>query len=171
MLKPITLSAVKLAALLDIEVNNETTTLGVKTILRQLGVEAVQSDVSYLLSTAADQLPLNCTSAGSYNTYTLPDPSAVASPSIAMDTSSSASKVSVNVPQRSALSYIKRDDTIVAGSDDPSTLKADDWIVSAVTLNDSKNIYFDGSYTRDDVRFAFSKLRNVNYVDTRASRN
>lgn len=163
MLKPITLTALKLAALLHIEINGSTTSLDVKNILRANGVSANQQDVSELLIAAKDQLPLSSTTNGMYNVYSLPDPDDV----VAANSITAPNPTNVSF----ALSYIKRDGTNVVGTDDPSTLKNNDWIVSGNTLNDDKNIYFDGSYTRDEVRFAFAKLRNVEYHETRAKRN
>lgn len=73
----VTLLAVKHAALLLIETNNQTTTLEVKGLLRDLGYFAEQDEISKFMEDAAQELPLTFIP-GPFRTFTLPPVAAVA---------------------------------------------------------------------------------------------
>lgn len=170
MLKTISLTAVKLAALLDIELNGSTTTLNVKMILREQNVDARQQKVSELMEQAAAELPLEFNTNGLHRTYTLPEPQNVAS-----DADTDDEEVEIGRPvvggSSNRPSYTKRDGTVVAGFKNASELSLDDWIVC---LNDSDDdfdtIYFDSTYTRDEVRQAYANISGSKFWDVRARR-
>lgn len=62
-------------------------------------------------------------------------------------------------------SYTKRDGTVITEID---LVGGDDWAVSYAGSNAYH--YFDGKHTRDDVRLALSRIKNLDIVDVRARR-
>ena len=62
-------------------------------------------------------------------------------------------------------SYTKRDGTVITEID---IVGPDDWAVYSNFGN--SHHYFDGKHTRDDVRLAFSRIKQLDIVDVRARR-
>lgn len=177
MQKQLSLSAVKYAALLLIESNEQTTTLEVKGLLRDLGYFATQEVVSDLLNQAADELPLEYNTNGMFRSYTLPSPATIASASsededededeIADPNTATSSNVVSQSTRSSIVSYTRRDGRVIIGSHSKIAAKDHDWVVNAQS---QPNVYFGGSLSRDDVRCAYTNIMNVDFCDTRASR-
>lgn len=163
-MKTISLTAVKLAALLNIELNGYTTSLDVKNLLREQDVFATQDQVSDLLKQAADELPLDTVSNGVYNTYRLPDPAVVASDD------SIPSATTINAPKQS-FTYTTQLGLDVIGHNNVLQLNDRDWIVTvAHSGSDTDNLYFDSRFTRDQVRQAYAHIKDVKFHDVRARR-
>lgn len=68
------------AVLLLLQINNSTTTLEVKLLLRDLGVQATQDTISALVKELAEELPLTFINDNGYRKYSIPAPAAIAAP-------------------------------------------------------------------------------------------
>lgn len=161
-------TAVKLAALLLIEINESTTTLDVKNLLRDNNVHATQDQVSDLMEQAANELPLDFTTNGVYRTYTLPDPQTVASniPATPQQMASPSTKPSVNVK------YTMKSGKVIGGTRDSDWLEDGDWIVThSDSTSDDDTIYFSQTFTRDEVRQAYSKITGQDFWNVRARKH
>lgn len=168
MYTPISSTAVKLAALLLIEINESTTTLDVKNLLRDQNVQANQDQVSALMEQAADELPLEFTTNGVYRTYTLPEPQQVVSSNNTPATPQQMATPSSNVN----VCYQMKNGKRIGGTRDSNFLDEGDWIVThSDSTTDQDTIYFSQSFTRDEVRQAYSKVTGINFWNVRARKH
>lgn len=162
--KSLTLASIKHATLLLIEANEKTTTLEVKGVLRDLGYEANQMDVSDLMSQAADELPLEFDNNGQFRTYRLPTPASVIAAATPVNPSS---PVVSSAPANNIVSYTKRNGTVLVGTRSSLAAKTNDWKVETAS---NGALYFDGGLTRDEVRQAYAGINGVDFHNTRSSR-
>lgn len=163
-MKTIDAAAVKLAALQLIHRNDQTTTLEVKGLLRDLGYGAFQSDVSRLMDQVAEELPLISEPNGQFRTFKLPTPSQAA----AVQTASTQTITTVpSSPQTTMIQYISRNGYVVEGSD--KAVESTDWVVSSTLIDDVA--YFSDENTRDQVRQAFANYYGVPFYTTRSRMN
>jgi hypothetical protein len=135
--------------------NSDITTLDIKKEARNRGFFAKQSDVSMMTQELIreDRLEVKGDN-GTFRFYNLP----VNAPA----TASSITTAGVTVK--------KHDGTLLnINSIAPTSATTGDW--EATDSNGTSAIFFNGvSFTRDEVRCAFSKMTGAAYVDTRAKR-
>lgn len=156
-MKTLDTAAVRLAAMQLIHANQQTTTLEVKGILRDLGYRAFQQEVSDLMDQVAQDLPLSVSTNGSYRIFSLPTPAAAT----ATQNTSSMSRPST------MFQYITRTGYVVEGSD--QAVEDTDWVVTSTDVSDVA--YFSDENTRDQVRQAFAHQYGVHFHTTRARVN
>lgn len=151
-----------------IEDNGSTTTLDIKNELRNRGFFAKQADVSEFMLQVADEEGWNFSYNGVHRVYTMDDGS--------MSNQLKNAGKSANAPaggsnifnvynnQTATDSYTKRDGTIIEAIDEDDA-EAGDYRVFSVS--DSRELYFKGGWSRSEVRFAFAKITDTDYADTR----
>lgn len=140
-----------------------TTTLEVKTELRNRGYWATQSEVSDLMVIANDQQNWGFsnktnTQGNAYRVYVLSDPTTI--PASVSNVSSTSPSVNIN-----ASIYTMRNGTSINSIAAPVI---GDWKVSSVVKNNE--MYFPGNYTRAQVRNAYRGVYGVAIQDTRSKR-
>ena len=167
-LKPLNLTCVKLASLLLIEANESTTSLDVKNHLRSIGYKANQTELAKLLLQASSELPLTNKSNGTFNTYSLPTPDAVVDDVVDdVEDDDTLSNIVKSPNKLQFKAYTKRSGKRVVGRE--TRIETDDWVVHSVNGSYDK-LFFNTTYSRDEVRQAFANLNGVDFQSTRASR-
>ena len=136
-----------------IEDDGYTTTLAVKRKLRENGYFAKQRQVSNFLQDLARDFILCWTFNGLYRKYTL-DPNA-----------DSIDDVVDDIPTGITIGYQKRNGKVIKDLTYADIVNESHMIVFSKLYSDV--LYFPLSYTRSEVRFAYSKLTGIPYKDTR----
>lgn len=146
---------------------NGTTTLEVKNELRNRGYWATQQEISQLLIQAYKQQDWDFTEKQNgigmtYRVYTLKDTTTIPTSVANMSAKTNSGKVVIG-----PMAYVRRNGQTISALD-KSEAETEDWEVSSVINNDV--LYFDASFSRDDVRNAYRGIVNVNKDTVRARR-
>ncbi len=182
-MRNVTLLAVKHAALLLIETNQTTTTLEVKSLLRDLNFFAEQVEISTFLDVAAQELPLTFTTpAYQHRVYTLPNVRALyagddtdGGDSIAVTVTAVASDdddlggVSQDLHDAANFRYTSRKGELVLLYDDPATIQNLGGAVTRLSTGGGRSFYFAQPIRRDLARSAHASTLQMDYNDTRSS--
>lgn len=168
--KQLTKSDVYDTAMDLIEDNGTTSTLEVKMELRNRGFFAKQADVSEFMLEIADEEKWSFTYNGVHRVYTIDTATATVTSNQSLSNQlKNANAVSQPVTQIAGFqlpSYTKRNGTVIQ-TITAASIKVGDYKVFSLTSN--KVLYFSGNagYSRSDIRFAYAKIENVNFIDTR----
>ncbi len=164
-MKNLTKVAVMVAAIDLMKDNEITTTLEVKEALRAEGYFAKQSEVSKLMFEIAGEEGWEIDENGTYRTYSLPDGYNTDDRDEDDDVEDNADPDGVKIMHKDKYGnpypvYVREKSITRATKGDWKVADSGGYIEK----------YYDGIYTRDEVRSAFSREAEVPYVDTRATK-
>ena len=152
-MKELTLNAVRTAANLLIEANDQTTTLEVKTLLRQLDYKANQSEVSELMSELTMMNEFDFEVNGVHRVYTLVDSDIEDDEEDEEEIGGDYMVLNSCVDGMSKTALNREFD-------------ADDMVLYDVDATTPTAVY-NGAYNRNDMKTHYSKTHGISYLDVR----
>ena len=171
--KNLTKDDVKRVAIGLLSINGTATTKDVKDQLRAEDYFAKQAFISDMMATLCDEEGWKYTFNGTYREYSFDGQNAATSPATQSASQALASASGANPAQAVqpvintfAKSYTTGDGQVISAKDRPAV---GDWCVrDSMNLNDT--LYFDGTVSKDRARYAYCKIKNVVFHNTRISR-
>lgn len=155
-----------------IEQNGSTTTLDIKTELRNRGFFAKQADVSELMIEVCQEEGYTFTFNGVHRVYsegsTNSQNSQTKSVSLSAALQAAGKTVATQTQTATGQSHTTRSGKVITAYASKADAKSNDWVVYS-TIN-QVNLYFPGSYSRDEVRIAYRAIVGVHMTLTRACR-
>lgn len=188
-MKNLTLADVYDVAFDLIEVNGAATTLGIKNELRKRGFFAKQADVSEFMMEIAEEENWQFAYNGVHRIYSFDTDVDIETfiergmmdeddheddhEEIDNDLKEIKKITQKHIKHKftcdkcnDTKSYIKRDGTLIETIDESDITYGDYRVWST---SDSDELYFPGCYTRSEVRYAYAKITNTDYNDTRVA--
>lgn len=166
--KNATVQDIEAAANWCMDTNGHVTSLEVKNHLRLNNYWVTQSEVSKVLSSSTfdkwHSETVDNDTDHAHQLYTVKTAVTTSNP-LNIQKFTSSNPLTAGAGVNTSRSYTKRDGTVITEID---LVGGDDWAVSYVGSNAYH--YFDGKHTRDDVRLALSRIKNLDIVDVRARR-